>query len=149
MDFTPIKNTKYEINKNGEVRRVFKNGNISFLKHHINKQNNYFYVSIDSKKKSLHRLLMETFCENPENKPCVDHIDRNRQNNNLENLRWVTYQENNCNKNTNGSVYKTLDKVNGKIYEGYRATYYLNQQKISKRFKTEDQCYEWLRNNLT
>ena len=31
---------------------------------------------------------------NPDNKPCVDHKSRNRQDNSIENLRWVTHQEN-------------------------------------------------------
>lgn len=41
----------------------------------------------------IHRLLAETFINNPENKPTVDHIDRDRRNNRLSNLRWATYKE--------------------------------------------------------
>ena len=42
----------------------------------------------------LHRLLAIAFIPNPENKPCIDHINGIRNDNRLENLRWVTYQEN-------------------------------------------------------
>ena len=42
----------------------------------------------------VHRLVAEAFIPKPENKPCIDHIDTNRENNCVENLRWVTYQEN-------------------------------------------------------
>jgi hypothetical protein len=44
------------------------------------------------------KLVAETFIENPDNKPTVDHIDRNRQNNCVENLRWANYTEQNLNK---------------------------------------------------
>ena len=42
----------------------------------------------------LHRLLGLAFIPNPENKPCIDHIDENKSNNHLSNLRWATYAEN-------------------------------------------------------
>ena len=42
----------------------------------------------------LHRLVAAAFIPNPENKPCIDHIDGDRANNHADNLRWVTVKEN-------------------------------------------------------
>ena len=45
----------------------------------------------------LHRLLALAFIPNPENKPCIDHINTDRTDNRIENLRWATQKENHNN----------------------------------------------------
>ena len=56
------------------------------------------YINGKNKFMYLHRLLALTFIPNPDNKPQVDHIDRNNLNNEISNLRWVSHLENQQNK---------------------------------------------------
>lgn len=58
-------------------------------------------LMINGKPKTFlfHRLLAEAFIPNPNNLPVVDHIDRNKHNDNLDNLRWSTLSDNALNSN--------------------------------------------------
>lgn len=46
------------------------------------------------KKKYVHKIVAEAFLKNPNEKPIVNHIDCNRQNNSVKNLEWCTQSEN-------------------------------------------------------
>ena len=43
---------------------------------------------------AIHRIVAQAFIKNKYDKPCIDHIDGNRLNNNVENLQWCTNKEN-------------------------------------------------------
>lgn len=95
---------EYEVSNYGNVRHAkTKNVQYSFLN-----SNGYYFVMIRNRRKNVHRLVMEAFALNVFNKPCIDHIDGNKTNNCIYNLRYATYQENNFNTkirsdNTSGS----------------------------------------------
>ena len=61
----------------------------------------------------VHRLVCEAFHENPENKPCVNHIDENKANNEASNLEWCTYEENNTHGSRLARIAKSLSKPVG------------------------------------
>lgn len=54
----------------------------------------YLRVRLDAKTYQVHRLIALTFLSNPDNKPQINHKDGNKLNNNINNLEWVTNQEN-------------------------------------------------------
>lgn len=58
----------------------------------------------------LHRIVAETFIPKIEGKDFVDHIDGNKLNNKVTNLRWITKKENYHNVNTINNVLNALNK---------------------------------------
>ena len=68
------------------------------LKTTLHKATGYVLVSLNGEKYYYHRILAKHFIPNPDDLPQVDHIDRNRANNTLENLRWVTRSQNSSNR---------------------------------------------------
>ena len=72
----------------------------------------------------IHILVANEFIEKPDGKNCVDHIDKNRLNNIVENLRWVSSSENSRNRSmmaNNTTGYKGVSFHNYKENKKYRA----------------------------
>ena len=133
----------YKINKLGQI---LSNKTTKILKNVLD-NNGYYVVCLGkNKKKSIHRLLAINFISNPNNYNIVDHIDMNKQNNNLENLRWVN---NKINSRNNNQVYncKGHIKINRTTKFGIYYIAYYNityGKRISKSSYNENELKDWL-----
>ena len=117
------------VSSQGEVlRRFCKNRGISERKDYYevvtpSVTNGYFMIGIPVRKvtKYVHRIVAETFIDNPRGCKEVDHINRDKSDNRVENLRWVTHKENQANlsKFTKRIYWKDItakDLTTGKRY---------------------------------
>ena len=117
------KNWKYEVSNTGNVRNLSKK-EISTHKH----TNGYFYATLyhNGKKKTLavHQLVAACFLPKLRNTDVINHIDRNKENNNVSNLEWVSYSENTLHAKNNDNYktgWKPPDKLQKLIDEAVNA----------------------------
>jgi hypothetical protein len=84
----------YQVSNLGNVKNLKTN---KILSSNAN-QYSYRYVQLRKdnrwKQYSVHRLVAITFIPNPNNHPTVNHIDRNKHNNRVDNLEWCSYSDN-------------------------------------------------------
>lgn len=105
-----IKNySNYSVDENGNIYSNFriyidKNKNQGIKQRTIRlkpslMKNGYQRVSLyddhgNKKTRLIHRIVAETFLVNIDNKPCINHKDGNKTNNEIFNLEWCTHKEN-------------------------------------------------------
>lgn len=98
----------YEISNQGRLKNTKFN---RLLKPQINKKSGYYHYSINKVHYYVHRLVATAFLPNTDNKPCIDHINRDKADNRVQNLKWCTYKENSNNPLTI-QAYKISNKQN-------------------------------------
>jgi len=104
----------------------------------------YYRIGIrkDNKRNffTIHRLIALTFIPNPENKPCIDHINRNKLDNRIENLRWVSNSENNRNKTGYSNTGKQfIFKIKSKtMKQGYLYRFQIQRPELQNKFSNGD-----------
>ena len=130
--------------------KVYSNKTHKFLS--ANPDNNgYLRISFKHNKKistyRIHRLVALHYLPNPDNLPCVDHINGNKIDNTIKNLRWVSNQDNSrnitiCRSNTG---YQGITK-NKRGY--YTTGVYINGKRIGNSFKDIEDALTWRRERV-
>ena len=118
-----------------------------YKKYERNKKYYYYRVGLTNHKGKtkyfyVHRLIAIHYIANPYNYPQVDHIDGNRQNNDISNLRWVTNETNmnsfRSHRSDNTSGHKNIHYDNTWNKWGFQKRIY--GKEYTKYFKTKIDC---------
>ena len=127
---------------------IFNDGGVFSIKTNIflkTYKDKYGYLKVilykngKGKNLKIHRLIALHYIPNPENKLCIDHIDRNRTNNNITNLRWATISENQINR-TYTKNNKLKEKNIRKHHNGFQIRIVRNKLVYTKQKKTLEEA---------
>eukprot|EP00734_Pompholyxophrys_sp_LG126_P000041 Pompholyxophrys_sp_v1_NODE_2_length_20472_cov_5.132586.p6 type:complete len:357 gc:universal NODE_2_length_20472_cov_5.132586:16919-17989(+) len=138
-------NNIYQVSNFGRIRsfKKYKDGKIiigninasGYIRHNI-------VINDKQIQPSIHQIVAKHFIPNPNNLPIVDHIDGNKLNNCVSNLRWVSNQENTLNSKMrllNTSGYKGVSEYCG----GWVANWVENNKSRSKKFQNKNDAIEY------
>ena len=151
MNFSRINDYPYVIHPCGTVLRIWKNKTKQVK--HIKRQDGYMRIGLCKNGKLkfffVHRVLSIAFIPNPENKREVDHINGIRDDNRLENLRWVTKKENMNAFRSDRGVYAKITKGGiTKTKYGWTWIYYMSGKRKTKQMKSKEDLEKFRKKKL-
>ena len=138
---------KYQVSNQGRIKSLnYNNTSQERVMRLISTKDGYLQVGLhkDGKRKNhlVHRLVAQTFIENPSGKPCIDHINTIKTDNRVDNLRWATCKENNNNPLT--KEYFTENPKGAKKVFCENAIY-ISATQCAKHYNVNRQTmYKWL-----
>ena len=112
-----IVDTDYEINSEYpyNIRRI---GSSKVINECVDRSTGYVICHLNRHKYSKHRIVAKQFIPNPDSLPDVDHINHNRTDYHIENLRWVSKSQNNSNISSHlGIDYKDIEELSDEAIE--------------------------------
>lgn len=113
----------YQVSNMGNIKSLCRyDANNHLLKERLLKPDKtkfgYYQITLSkngiTKRYTIHKLVCLAFLPNPDNKPCIDHINTDRTDNRVENLRWCTYKENMNNPITTKKIGKANTRTHKK-----------------------------------
>lgn len=116
---TLVIDNDYEISVDHYPYIIRKKSNKHIVSEYTNDSNGYKAVMLNKKKNYVHRVVAEQFIQNddPEHKTQVDHINHDKSDNRLNNLRWITPSGNCKNRSSNkGVIFEYLDNLSGEAF---------------------------------
>ena len=99
----------YEINC--DTLQIRRKSNHRIVKESVDKSNGYIICCLNCKKYKKHRIIANNFIENPDNYKYVDHVNHDRTDNRICNLRWVSQKLNNNNRSDQEFVEEISDEA--------------------------------------
>ena len=144
MNLVPIKDYEDLYSLDLNTNQIYSYYKKDYLKPYLNIYNYYTIQLCKNGKVKLfkvHRLIYEVYNGTIPEGLCIDHIDNNKTNNNIDNLRLANRSENNCNKKVqknNTTGYKNISLTKSNTYEVKISK---NNKKVyCKKFKTLEEA---------